>query len=131
LLHAANRVANGCKGVRSGGIGKEQSECEVGLETINHESQGSICVGSAILHRTTTRSKPRSPPHEPEFTGASPRTYDAEAAWRCGMSEHDRDRTSRRASMRATILIGIGVMAAVDEIVFHQLLGWHHFYDAS
>jgi len=47
------------------------------------------------------------------------------------MSEHDRDRTSRRASMRATILIGIGVMAAVDEIVFHQLLGWHHFYDAS
>lgn len=22
-------------------------------------------------------------------------------------------------------------MAAVDEIVFHQLLQWHHFYDAS
>lgn len=22
-------------------------------------------------------------------------------------------------------------MAAVDEIVFHQLLGWHHFYDLS
>lgn len=22
-------------------------------------------------------------------------------------------------------------MAAVDEIVFHQLLGWHHFYDRS
>lgn len=47
------------------------------------------------------------------------------------MSEHDRDRTSRRASTRATILIGIGVMAAVDEIVFHQLLGWHHFYDRA
>lgn len=34
-------------------------------------------------------------------------------------------------STRATILIGIGVMAAVDEIVFHQLLAWHHFYDQS
>lgn len=29
----------------------------------------------------------------------------------------------------AGLLIGIGLMAAVDEIVFHQLLGWHHFYD--
>lgn len=28
-------------------------------------------------------------------------------------------------------LVGIGVMAAVDEIVFHQLLGWHHFYDRA
>jgi uncharacterized membrane protein len=28
-------------------------------------------------------------------------------------------------------MIGIGLMAAVDEIVFHQLLGWHHFYDRS
>lgn len=22
-------------------------------------------------------------------------------------------------------------MAAVDEIIFHQLLGWHHFYDGA
>lgn len=29
------------------------------------------------------------------------------------------------------VLIGIGLMAAVDEIIFHQLLGWHHFYDDS
>lgn len=28
-------------------------------------------------------------------------------------------------------LIGVAVMAAVDEIVFHQVLGWHHFYDRS
>jgi uncharacterized membrane protein len=28
-------------------------------------------------------------------------------------------------------LIGIGIMAAIDEIVFHQLLGWHHFFDRS
>lgn len=34
-------------------------------------------------------------------------------------------------SLGAAALIGIGVMAAVDEIVFHQLLGWHHFYDGS
>lgn len=29
------------------------------------------------------------------------------------------------------VLIGIGIMAAVDEIIFHQLLAWHHFYDQS
>lgn len=28
-------------------------------------------------------------------------------------------------------MIGVGVMAAVDEIVFHQILAWHHFYDRS
>lgn len=33
--------------------------------------------------------------------------------------------------MRAGVLVGIGFVAAVDEIVFHQLLGWHHFYDRS
>ncbi|GAA5140276.1 hypothetical protein GCM10023320_77710 [Pseudonocardia adelaidensis] len=27
--------------------------------------------------------------------------------------------------------IGVGIMAAVDEIVFHQILAWHHFYDHS
>ena len=27
--------------------------------------------------------------------------------------------------------VGVGLMAALDEIVFHQLLGWHHFYDRS
>lgn len=36
-----------------------------------------------------------------------------------------------RASLLAAAVIGIGVMAAVDEIVFHQLLAWHHFYDRS
>lgn len=28
-------------------------------------------------------------------------------------------------------VIGVAVMAAVDEIVFHQILGWHHFYDRA
>ena len=31
----------------------------------------------------------------------------------------------------AAFLLGVGVMAAVDEIVFHQILAWHHFYDRS
>ncbi|TDB85647.1 DUF2243 domain-containing protein [Actinomadura sp. 7K534] len=34
-------------------------------------------------------------------------------------------------SVAVGVLIGVAVMAAVDEIVFHQLLGWHHFYDRS
>jgi uncharacterized membrane protein len=29
----------------------------------------------------------------------------------------------------AGALVGIGLMAGLDEIVFHQLLGWHHLYD--
>ncbi len=33
--------------------------------------------------------------------------------------------------MLAAAAIGVGLMAAVDEIVFHQVLGWHHFYDRS
>lgn len=34
-------------------------------------------------------------------------------------------------SLRAGTLAGVGFMAAVDEIIFHQLLAWHHFYDRS
>ena len=34
-------------------------------------------------------------------------------------------------SLRVALLIGVGVMAALDEIIFHQLLAWHHFYDQS
>lgn len=37
----------------------------------------------------------------------------------------------KKPSLRAGMLLGIGLMAAVDEIVFHQILGWHHFYDLS
>ncbi|WP_207915524.1 DUF2243 domain-containing protein [Micromonospora sp. 15K316] len=36
-----------------------------------------------------------------------------------------------RRSAGAGAVIGVAVMAAVDEIVFHQILGWHHFYDRS
>lgn len=38
---------------------------------------------------------------------------------------------SARESFRAAMLIGIGIMAGVDEIIFHQLLAWHHLYDRS
>ncbi|WP_051231636.1 DUF2243 domain-containing protein [Stutzerimonas azotifigens] len=36
-----------------------------------------------------------------------------------------------RRSLLATALIGVGLMAAIDEIVFHQLLAWHHFFDRA
>jgi len=36
-----------------------------------------------------------------------------------------------RGSLTATIFLGVGLMAAIDEIVFHQLLAWHHFFDRS
>ncbi len=43
-----------------------------------------------------------------------------------------RDGTGERGrSVGAAALVGVGLMAAVDEIVFHQVLGWHHFYDRS
>ena len=29
------------------------------------------------------------------------------------------------------ILFGIGLVAFIDETIFHQLLHWHHFYDKS
>ncbi|GEK60225.1 DUF2243 domain-containing protein [Marinococcus halophilus] len=28
-------------------------------------------------------------------------------------------------------LFGLGLIAFIDEVVFHQLLHWHHFYDLS
>ena len=29
------------------------------------------------------------------------------------------------------ILFGLGLIAFLDETLFHQILGWHHFYDKS
>jgi uncharacterized membrane protein len=31
----------------------------------------------------------------------------------------------------APVIVGAALMAAIDEIVFHQILGWHHFYDGA
>ncbi|MFC3688699.1 DUF2243 domain-containing protein [Aquipuribacter hungaricus] len=40
-------------------------------------------------------------------------------------------RADDRRAAQAAALVGVGLMAGVDEIVFHQLLGWHSFYDRS
>ncbi len=37
----------------------------------------------------------------------------------------------RRRSAITGIMLGTSAMAALDEIVFHQVLSWHHFYDRS
>lgn len=37
----------------------------------------------------------------------------------------------RDSSYWSAFLIGVALMAGVDEIVFHQILGWHHFYDGA
>ena len=37
----------------------------------------------------------------------------------------------RKRSLLAAALVGAALMAAVDEIVFHQILAWHHFYDGA
>lgn len=39
--------------------------------------------------------------------------------------------TNHTQVLWSTLLLGVGVMAAIDEIVFHQLLHWHHFYDGA
>ena len=36
-----------------------------------------------------------------------------------------------RRNLVSGLLVGIGIAAFVDEVVFHQLLHWHHFYDRS
>ncbi|WP_261167178.1 DUF2243 domain-containing protein [Microbacterium sp. Marseille-Q6965] len=40
-------------------------------------------------------------------------------------------RVVRRREYAAAVLLGVAVVAALDEIVFHQILRWHHFYDLS
>ncbi len=37
----------------------------------------------------------------------------------------------RRLNLAAGVLLGLGAVAFLDEVVFHQLLHWHHFYDKS
>lgn len=40
-------------------------------------------------------------------------------------------RSRHGRNVTAGILLGLGTVAFVDEVVFHQLLQWHHFYDRS
>jgi uncharacterized membrane protein len=46
-------------------------------------------------------------------------------------SRSERIAVLRDKSYWSAVLLGTAVMAGVDEIVFHQLLGWHHFYDKA
>lgn len=34
-------------------------------------------------------------------------------------------------SLWVSFLIGASLMAAIDEVIFHQILAWHHFYDRA
>jgi uncharacterized membrane protein len=36
---------------------------------------------------------------------------------------------SGRSLLWPAVLVGIGVAGSLDEILLHQLLRWHHFYD--
>jgi uncharacterized membrane protein len=44
---------------------------------------------------------------------------------------YSNNKVQASGSKWAGALVGVGVMAAIDEIIFHQLLAWHHFYDHS
>lgn len=44
--------------------------------------------------------------------------------------EYNRTSYSTR-NIGSGFLFGMGLVAFLDEMVFHQLLGWHHFYDKS
>ncbi|MCZ2810305.1 DUF2243 domain-containing protein [Modestobacter sp. VKM Ac-2979] len=47
------------------------------------------------------------------------------------MTAADPGRPDRRRLLVSGLLFGLGAAGAVDEIVFHQLLHWHHFYDRA
>ena len=42
---------------------------------------------------------------------------------------HPTDQPGR--NLLAGVLLGVGIVAFVDEVVFHQLLHWHKFYDGA
>lgn len=39
--------------------------------------------------------------------------------------------TAQGRNTLSGVLAGVGLVAFIDETVFHQLLHWHHFYDKS
>ena len=52
-------------------------------------------------------------------------------AIRGGVTAADPVRGARRRSLLTGAMLGVGTMAAVDVVVFHLVLGWHHFYDRA
>ncbi len=43
--------------------------------------------------------------------------------------DHRARATFSKRNLWSGILFGVGLVAFIDETVFHQLLHWHHFYD--
>ncbi len=46
-------------------------------------------------------------------------------------TQQDTNKQLNRRNIWAGVLFGIGLVTFIDEMVFHQLLHWHHFYDKS
>ncbi len=46
-------------------------------------------------------------------------------------SDKDSQTKHSKQNMWTGILFGLGLVAFIDEVIFHQLLHWHHFYDKS
>ncbi|UJF33797.1 DUF2243 domain-containing protein [Paenibacillus hexagrammi] len=44
---------------------------------------------------------------------------------------HSEEAGYQRRNLWSGFLFGVGVVAFIDETLFHQLLHWHHFYDQS
>ncbi|WP_181348493.1 DUF2243 domain-containing protein [Thalassobacillus sp. CUG 92003] len=45
--------------------------------------------------------------------------------------QHNATHTYASRNVWTGFLFGVGFVAFIDEMVFHQLLHWHHFYDQS
>nr|WP_195891649.1 DUF2243 domain-containing protein [Bacillus ndiopicus] len=45
--------------------------------------------------------------------------------------KHEKRFQYGQRNMWTGLMFGLGVVAFIDEVVFHQLLQWHHFYDKS
>lgn len=45
--------------------------------------------------------------------------------------QHSSGHLDEHRSAFAAALLGVGLIAGVDEIIFHQILAWHHFYDKA
>ncbi len=54
-------------------------------------------------------------------------TYKMEGMFK--MNQKYRPKSAKNKILLSGVLIGVGVMALIDEIIFHQLLQWHHFFD--
>jgi len=44
---------------------------------------------------------------------------------------HASNRPGASTNTWSGVFFGLGLMALIDEIIFHQLLQWHHFYNHS